>query len=107
MAYTDELQAKLQAAQKRVRQGKEMKALQDTAPSLLEIIDTEISLAVNRMTGDKPVSYDEYLSLHGQVAGIRRIRNLMDSRIVEEVQASQQVQDIQGTLKQFSDDKKQ
>lgn len=104
--YQEELEAKLQAARARVKTGREMKALKAGAPALFEIIDGEITLAVNRAFGDKPLSYDEYVSAHGEVKGIRRIRNLIDSKEVEEVQTAQEVAAIQDTLKQFADDKK-
>lgn len=97
--YIQEMEEKLKASRARVKQGREMKALKASAPTLFEIIDTEISLAVNKMTQDKPLDYDEYISLHGQVVGIRRIRNLIDSREAEEVQASQEVTALQDNIK--------
>lgn len=103
--YTDSLEQKLVSARKRVRQGAEIKQLKASAPTLFEIIDGEISLVVNKMTSSTPLSYDEYLSAHGEVKGIRRIRSLMDSREAEEVAASQEVEAIQGQLNQFKDDK--
>lgn len=105
--YIQQLEEKLASARKRAKQGREAKILKDSAPSLFEIIDGEISLAVNKMTQDKPVTYDEYLSLHGQVVGIRRIRNLIDSREVEAVQAAGEVEAIQDNLKQIKNDQKQ
>lgn len=105
--YVQELQAKLQAAQERLKQGREMKALKAGAPTLLEIIDGEISLAVNRMTQEKPLAYEEYLSAHGEVRGIRRIRDLINSKEAEEVVSAQEVNSIQSNLKQIKDDKKQ
>lgn len=104
--YTRDLELKLEAARKRVRQGAEVKQLKANAPTLFEIIDNEISLAVNRMTTSNPLSHEEYLSTHGQVVGIRRIRNILDSREAEEVTASQEVVAIEEQLKQFKDDKK-
>jgi hypothetical protein len=104
--YVQELSKKLEAARKRVRQGVEVKQLKASAPTLFEIIDDEISLAVNRMTSPTPLSYEEYLSAHGEVLGIRRIRNLLNSKEIEEVSASEEVRVIEGQLKQFSDDKK-
>lgn len=97
--YIQEMEEKLKASRARVKVGREMKALKASAPTLFEIIDTEISLAVNKMTQDKPLDYDEYISLHGQVVGIRRIRNLIDSKEVEEVHASQEVKAIEDNIK--------
>lgn len=104
--YKEELEAKLTAARARVKTGREMKALKAGAPSLFEIIDGEITLAVNRTFGEAPLSYDEYLSAHGEVKGIKRIRNLIDAKEVEEVATANEVNAIQETLKQFQDDKK-
>lgn len=105
--YVQELEAKLQASRNRLKQGREMKTLKDSAPTLLEIIDGEISLAVNRMTQPTPLSYDEYLSAHGEVKGIKRIRDLINSKEAEAVQAQQEVTAIEEQLEQFSNDKKQ
>lgn len=104
--YTQDLAAKLEAARKRVRQGREVKALRDSAPTLFEIIDGELSLELNRGYGDKPLSYEDYLESHGAVRGIRRIRSLLDSKEAETVAASQEVEAIDSQLKQFRDDKK-
>src|SRR5690349_14895846 len=97
--YIQDMEEKLKSARTRVKAGREMKALKQSAPTLFEIIDTEITLAVNKMTQDKPVSYDEYVSLHGQVVGIRRIRNLIDAKEVDEVQAAQEVKAIEDNIK--------
>lgn len=105
--YVQELQEKLQASRNRLKQGNEMKNLKAGAPTLLEIIDGEISLAVNRMTQPTPLSYDEYLSAHGEVKGIKRIRDLINSKEAEAVQAQQEVAAIEEQLEQFSNDKKQ
>lgn len=104
--YTRDLQLKLEAARKRVRQGAEVKQIKSHAPTLYEIIDGEISLELNRGYSSKPLSYDDYLESHGAVRGIRRIRSLLDSKEAEEVAASQEVEAIEEQLKQFSDDKK-
>lgn len=106
MSYVEELEKKLAVSRKRVKEGREMKALKNSAPTLFDIIDTEISLELNRGYGDKPLSHEEYLESHGAVRGIRRIRNLIDSKEAEEVQASQEVSAIQDNLKQIKDDQK-
>lgn len=106
MGYIEDLEAKLQSSRTRLKAGNEMRALKDSAPTLFEIIDTEITLVVNKMTQATPLSYDEYLTTHGQVVGIRRIRDLINSKEAEAAQAQQEVQAIEGQLKQFSDDKK-
>lgn len=98
MTYIQEMEAKLKAAQSRVKQGREMKALKAGAPSLVEIIDGEITLAVNKMTQENPLNFNEYLSLHGQVVGIRRIRDLMNSKEVEEVHAAAEAKSIQDNI---------
>lgn len=105
--YEQELSAKLEAARKRLRQGREIKALRNSAPTFYEIIDGEVSLLINKMTAEKPLDYDGYLDAHGQVRGILRIRNLLDSKEAEEVAASQEVKAIEDNLKQIKDDKKQ
>ena len=105
--YVQELSAKLEASRTRLKAGREMRALKDSAPTLFDIIDGEISLAVNKMTQPTPLSYDEYLSAHGEVKGIKRIRDLINSKEAEMVVAEQQVQAIEGQLEQFSNDKKQ
>lgn len=104
-SYTEQLEAKLKASRDRVRMGREMKALKASAPTLFEIIDTEISFELNRGYNDsQPLSYNEYLESHGAVRGIRRIRNLIDGKEAEEVQAAQEVTAIQDTLQQIKDD---
>lgn len=105
--YMQDLAAKLEAARARVRQGNEIKALKASAPTLFEIMDGEISLALNKMTQDTPLSYEEYLSAHGKIIGIKRIRNLLDSKEVEAPSASQEAQAIQDNIKQIQDDQKQ
>lgn len=101
--YIQEMEQKLQASRQRVKVGREMKALKQSAPTLFEIIDTEISLAVNKMTQTEPLSREEYLSLHGQVLGVKRIRNLIDSREVEESQAAEEVKAIEENIKLVKD----
>lgn len=105
--YVQELEEKLQASRKRLKQGREIKNLKDSAPTLFEIIDGEISLVVNKMTQPTPLSYDDYLSAHGQVVGIRKIRDLINSKEAEAVAAQQEVTAIEEQLEQFSNDKKQ
>lgn len=97
--YIQDMEKKLQASRERVKKGREMKVLKASAPTLFEIIDGEISLALNKMTQDKPLEYDEYISTHGQIVGIRRIRNLIDSKEVEEAQAAQQVKALEDNIK--------
>lgn len=96
--YQSDLGKKLAAAQERVRTGRQVKALKQAAPDFFEIIDLEISLSVNRAFGDKPLPYDDYLTEHGKVAGMRRVRDLLNSKEAEEVAASQEVTAIQETL---------
>lgn len=103
--YVQELESKLKSARERVRKGTELKGLKQSTPTLFEIIDNEISLAVNKMTQQKACSYEEYLSLHGQVVGIRRIRNVIDGKILEVDSASQEATVLGDQLKQFEDDK--
>lgn len=105
--YMVQMNQKLESARKRLKQGKEAKILKDGAPSLFEIIDGEISLVVNRMTQEKALSYDEYLDAHGQVRGILRIRNLIDSREAEAVQAKQEVEALETNVQQIRNDQKQ
>lgn len=99
--YMQELEAKLKSSRVRVRTGREMKALKQSAPTLFEIIDTEISFAVNRMTQDAPLSREDYLSTHGQIVGIRRIRNLIDAKEIDEIQAAQEVKAIEDNIKEM------
>lgn len=106
-SYVEQLEEVLQSARKRAKQGAEAKVLKASAPTLFEIIDGEITLAVSKMTQDKPVNYDEYLSLHGQVVGIRRIRSLIDSKEVEAPQAQAEVTEVEKTIKQVKNDQKQ
>ena len=103
--YLNDLELKLDAARKRVRKGRQVKALKDAAPDLFEIIDGEISLELNRGYAEKPLTHEEYLESHGAVRGIRRIRNLMDSAEREEIAASQEVRVINDQVEQFKKDK--
>lgn len=105
-SYQEQLHEKLQAARTRVKQGNEVKALKASAPTLFEIMDTEITLAVSKMTSDKPVSHDEYLSLHGQVRGIMRVRDLLNSKEVEAPQAQAEAIAIEENIKQIKNDEK-
>lgn len=105
--YVRELELKLQARRDAARKGNQVKVLKDSAPLLFEIIDGEISLEINKGYSDTPLSYEGYLESHGAVRGIKRIRNLLDSKEVEAVQASQEVQALENNLKQIKDDKKQ
>lgn len=105
--YEQELNEKLASARKRVSTGREMKALKASAPSLFEIIDGEISLVLNRTFAEKPLPYDEYLNAHGEMKGMKRIRNLIDAKEIDEIQAAQEAEAIKGNLKQIQDDKKQ
>lgn len=104
--YIQELSSKLEASRTRLKQGREIKMLKDSAPTLFEIIDGEISLVVNKMTQSAPLSYDEYLSAHGQIVGIRRIRDLINSKEADANQAQQEVQAIEEQLNQFNNEQK-
>lgn len=98
--YVQEMQEKLKASRARLRQGREIKALKASAPTLFDIIDTEISLELNRGYDDKaPLSYEQYLESHGAVRGIRRIRNLIDAKESEEIQAAQEVEALEENIK--------
>lgn len=105
--YVQQLEEKLEAARNRVKKGREFKNLKAGAPSLFEVIDGEISLAVNKMTQSTPLSYDEYLSVHGQVVGIRRIRDLINSKEIEEGQAAQEVKAIEDNIKLVKNEQRQ
>jgi hypothetical protein len=105
--YMLQMHNKLEAARDRLKQGTEVKALKASAPTLFEIIDGEISLVVNSMTQEKALSYDDYLSKHGQVRGILKIRNLLDSKEAEAFAAKQEVTALEQNIKQIQDDKKQ
>lgn len=104
--YIQELEQKLEAARKRVRQGTQAQQLKSGAPLLFEIMDTEISLLVNKLTTEKPVPYDEYLDIHGKIRGVMSIRNLLDSKEVEAPQAHAEAKAIQDNLQQLKNDKK-
>jgi hypothetical protein len=104
--YVSELEAKLKSTRQRLKQSREMKHLKAAAPTLFEIIDSEISLAVNRAFGDKPLEYDAYLSAHGEAKGMRRIRDLINSKEADEAQAVQEAKGIQDNLKQIRNDQK-
>lgn len=104
--YKQQLQAKLEAARIRVKQGNEARALKKSAPTLFEIIDGEISLEINRGYGQTPLSYNEYLESHGAVRGIKRIRGLLDSREAEADQAVAEAEAIKDNIKRIEDDQK-
>lgn len=105
--YIRDLEATLAASRKRLKQGREVKALKESAPTLFEIIDGEISLAVNRAFAEKALDYDGYLSAHGEVKMGKRIRDLLNSKEAEAPQAQAEVKGIEENLKQIKDDKKQ
>lgn len=105
--YIEQLHDKLQAARDRLKKGQEAKNLKAGAPTLFEIIDGEISLAVNRMTQDKPLDYESYLSAHGEVKMGKRIRDLINSKEAEAPQAQAEVIAIENNIEQIKNDKKQ
>lgn len=106
--YRQELTEKLSSARKRVKLGREMKALKAGAPALFEIIDGEAQLIYTKVFGETPLPYDEYLSAHGEMRNIKRIRNLIDAKEVDEVMAANEAAAIQANLDQMKqDDKKQ
>lgn len=88
--YIKNLTAKRDAARKRVNEGRAVKALKDNAPALFELIDTEISLALNRMTQPTPLSDRDYLAAHGEIKALQRIRSVLEAREVEEVAQAEQ-----------------
>lgn len=106
MDYVQQMEEKLQAARTRVKQGRQFKALKAGAPAVIEIIDGEISLELNRGYGSKPLTYEEYLESHGAVRGIRRIRDVMNSKEAEEIPAANEVEAIQDNIKLVKDGKK-
>lgn len=105
--YEIELSNKLEAARKRVKYSNEMKHVKSVAPTLFSIIDDEMSILLNKMTQDEPLSNEEYLDAHGKFMGMKRIRNLIDAKELDGIAASQEVDAIQDQLKQFDNDKKQ
>lgn len=105
--YIQQLEEKLEATRKRAKTGAQFKNLKAGAPALFEVIDGEISLLVNKMTQEKPLDYDAYLSAHGQVVGIRRIRDLVNSKEAEESQAVAEAKAIQDNIKLVKNDQKQ
>lgn len=106
MGYLEESEAKLQAARKRVREGNEVRALKQSAPTLFTIMDSEISLELNRAFNEKPLSYDEYLESHGAVRGIRRIRDLLNAKEIQAPSAAQEAQSIEENMKLVKDGQK-
>lgn len=103
--YLDDLNKKLESARKRVRKGRQVKALKDAAPDLFEIIDGEITLEINKGYGEIPLTRDEYLESHGAVRALKRMRNLMDAAEKDEVAAAQEVKVINDQVEQFKKDK--
>lgn len=104
--YIVQLHEKLEGARKRLKQGTEVKALKSAAPTLFEIIDGEISLVANKMTAAEPLEYEEYLSAHGEIRGIMRIRDLLNSKEAEAVQAKQEVTAIEENIENIRNDQK-
>lgn len=96
--YRQELSAKLEAAKKRVRQGRQVKGLKIVAPEFFEIIDIEISLVLNKAFDEKPLPYDEYLSAHGEMRGMKRIRDILNARETQEPSAAAEVDAIRENL---------
>lgn len=104
--YVSELEKKLVAARKRLREGREIQALKNSAPTLFEIIDSEISLELNRGYGEKPLTHEEYLESHGAARGMRRIRSLLNAREAEAPAAEREVQALQGNVEKIDEAKK-
>ena len=90
-----------------MRQGRQVKALKDNAPDLFEVIDLEITLQVGKMTREDALSYDEYLDAHGKIWGLKRARDLLNSKEAEAEAAKQEVEAIQNNIQQIRDDQKQ
>lgn len=104
--YVSELEEKLKSTQKRLKASNQIKHVKSAAPLFFEIIDGEISLVLNRMTADKPLDYDAYLSAHGEIKGMKRIRDLVNSKEADGAVAQQEAEGIQQNLKQIKDDAK-
>src|SRR5574343_2064157 len=103
--YLDDLNTKLKVAQNRLSKGRQMKTLKETAPDLLEIIDTEVSLSINRMNQSTPLTYEEYLSEHGVGKGLRRIRDLINAAEADAVVAAREANVISEQVKQIENDR--
>lgn len=78
--YRKELGARLASAQRRVRMGVIAKALNDSKDSvaLFAIIDEEISVIANDILGTKPLDEKEYISKHGEMKGLKRLRQMIE-----------------------------
>jgi hypothetical protein len=55
---------------------------------ILKLIDDEISISVNAMTGSNALDRDTYLSLHGRVRGLRSLRHTITARAEDKKTAS-------------------
>lgn len=103
--YESQLAAKLSAARKRLAQGNEMKALKNSAPTLFEIIDGQITLELNKMTAEEPLDYDKYLSVHGRIKGMQSIRSLINSKEAEAPAAQQEADAIENNIQNIRNEK--
>src|SRR5690349_8586155 len=100
--YQKELVEKLAAAQKRVRQGRAVKALKDNAPDLFEIIDIEITLGLNKLTQPEPLSDREHLATHGYIKGLQKARDIMNAVEKQEVSAAAEARAVDEQLQSIT-----
>jgi hypothetical protein len=57
----------------------------------LDILDDLITYAVEDMNNDKPLSYENYLSRHGEVRGLRSFRRTLITKPAEIESLTEQV----------------
>lgn len=102
--YIEQLEDTLAQKRKDIADARHIKVLKSAAPLLFEIMDTEVSLLLNKMTQDEPLTHEQYLSAHGQVVGVRRIRNLLTKKESGEENALVEAKVIEDQLGELKKD---
>jgi hypothetical protein len=82
--YQEELHKQLKYNQDKLARAKKAKQFKDSSSVAIDVLNLKISLALNAAFGVKPLSYEEYLSKHGEVAGLRSFMSELESDISQE-----------------------
>lgn len=100
--YIRDLEATLAVEKKKVRDAVAARQFSSdtTGKVLLDIVDKEISLLLNKMAKKNPLSDREYLSAHGGIMALKEIRLTLKGKENDYERAKQQSEAAETQLKQ-------
>lgn len=80
--YEDDLKRRVAEAQKRVEQGIAASSFHKKPEGKLlqDYIDERVSYLLNKLTGNKPLDRDEYLSIHGGILELKNINTMLQAK---------------------------